>query len=540
MTLTNQQLDEIIQLLPGYNPVATAGDCHFDHDAARLYIDFIEECCSFTQGARAGEPFVMENWERAIVANLFGWKRPDGSRRYREAMLLVGRGNGKSELAAAIVNAVLFLDQEPGAQLFSAAAKRDQTHFIFDPARKMIRACPQMNERAQIFKNSIVVGDRAYKCISREATSEHGGSTHFAVVDELHAQPDRDLVDVLYTSTIKRRNPLILYVTTADFERPGSIANEKEDYAKKVRDGIISDPSFLPAIYQAGVDDDWKDPEVWRKANPNLDISIRREDLAKLCQKAVDIPGFLNTFLRLHLNVRTQSDVRWLSLEQWDATDHELNPSDFEGKPCWCGLDLSTTTDLSCFAMVFKRDTAGYDVLLRFWVPQENAARREKRDRVTYLQWIREGHITATPGNSIDYDYIRRDINELGKRFDIREIAADRWNATQIIGQLEGDGFNIFAFGQGFKDMSPAAKEFERAIVAGEIAAGSNPVMRWMVSNASIEIDAASNIKPSKRKSTERIDGIVSTVMGIGRASLNQAEGTGSSIYDNEEHIIFI
>ena len=270
-----------------------------------------------------------------------------------------------------------------------------------------------------------MVKDRVYKSISREATSEHGGSTHFAVVDELHAQPDRDLVDVLYTSTIKRDNPLILYVTTSDFERPGSICNEKHEYGCKVRDGIIEDPSFLPAIFEATLQDDWKSPETWRKANPNLSVSIRESDLAKLCQKAQDIPGFLNTFLRLHLNVRTQSDVRWLSLEQWDNSEGPVSPADLDGRACWCGLDLSTTTDLSAFAMVFPREGSGYDALVKFWVPEERARQREKRDRVPYLQWIREGWIKATPGDSVDYDIIRADINELRERYDIREIAAD-------------------------------------------------------------------------------------------------------------------
>ncbi len=529
MALTNRQLDSIIQQLPGYGPVATAGDCTFDHQAARKAIEFIEECCTFTQGARAGQPFILETWQKAIVANIFGWKRPTGNRRYREALLFIGRGNGKSELAAAIICAILYLDDEPGAQCYSAAAKRDQTRFVFDPVRKMIRACSEMNEQTQIFKNSIVVGDKSYKCISREATSEHGGSTHFAVVDELHAQPDRDLVDVLYTSTIKRDNPLILYVTTSDFERPGSICNEKHDYASKVRDGVIHDPSFLPAIFEAKLDDDWRLPETWRKANPNLGVSIRETDLAKLCQKAEDIPGFLNTFLRLHLNVRTQSDVRWLSLEQWDATDGAVDEAELRGQPCWCGLDLSTTTDLSAFAMVFRRESR-YDVLVKFWVPEENARRREQKDRVPYLQWIREGWITATPGSTVDYDRIRADIGECAAQYEIQEIAADPWNATQIAQQIESDGLTIFAFQQGYKSMSPPAKELERAIAAGEISAGKNPVLRWMVSNVSIEMDAAGNIKPSKKKSTERIDGIVAMVMGIGRASLSG--GDLSSAYE--------
>ena len=226
----------------------------------------------------------------------------------------------------------------------------------------------------------------------------------------------------------------------------------------------------------------------------------------------------------LHLNIKTEQDVRWLQMDRYDASDGVIDEAALQGKPCWAGLDLSTTTDLSAFAMVFPDNEGGYDVLCRFWVPAENAKQREHRDRVPYSFWIRQGWIKETSGDVIDYDVIRADIGELGKCFDIREIAADRWNATQIITQLAGDGFNIFAFGQGFRDMAAPTKELEKLVISGKLRANKNPVLRWMASNVSVEQDAAGNVKPSKKKSSERIDGVVATIMGLARASLQSNE----------------
>ena len=249
-------------------------------------------------------------------------------------------------------------------------------------------------------------------------------------------------------------------------------------------------------------------------------------------------PSYENTFKRLHLNIKTEQDVRWLKMDRWDASDGPVDEEKLAGCSCWCGLDLSTTTDISAFSMVFPDGAGRYDVLCRFWVPEENARRRERRDRVPYLRWISDGWITATSGDVIDYDVIRRDINELNTRFAIQEIAADRWNATQLITQLTGDGFTIFAFGQGFRDMTSPTKELEKLVVAGRLRANGNPVLRWMASNVSVEQDAAGNLKPAKNKSSGRIDGIVATIMGLARATVQPT--SGGSIYDNDDHITFL
>jgi phage terminase large subunit-like protein len=269
-------------------------------------------------------------------------------------------------------------------------------------------------------------------------------------------------------------------------------------------------------IYEAKLADDWTTEEVWRKANPNLGVSVSIDYLKAEAKRAKETPAFENTFKRLHLNIRTESDSRWLSQDQWALCGDPVH--DLDGRQCFCGLDLSTVSDLAAFVGLFPDEDGNYDVIAKFWCPIEGARKRSHKDRVPYEQWIAEGWITATDGNVTDYDVIRRDIQAFHEKFNIKEIAVDRWNATQITTQLGGDGFEMVPFGQGYASMSAPAKELEKLVIGKRLRHGNNPVMAWMASNVTIEQDAAGNIKPSKNKSTEKIDGIVSLVMAIGRA----------------------
>lgn len=530
-------LDEIIQLIPGYDPVATAGNCWFDADAAIDAIAFIEELLTHVKGELALQPLLLEDWQKAIVANIFGWKRPDGTRRYREVLIYVARKNGKTVLLAAILLVVLFTDGELGAELYSAAADRDQATLVFEQAKGMVVQSPELMRRAKIFTKAITyeAEGSSYKAISAEANTKHGYNSHFVGVDELHAQKNRELIDVLLTSVGSRRQPLVVHITTADFDRE-SICNEKHKYAGDVRDGIIDDIYFLPVIYEATKDDDWTDPAVWATSNPNLDVSVKREYLERECKRAQESPAFENTFKRLHLNIMTEQDVRWLSLAKWDACTGSVAVEDLAGRECFAGLDLANTTDVAAFAMVFPDVDGQTVVLMRFWVPTANAREREKRDKVPYVTWAKQGLVTMTPGNVIDYDIIRRDINELHKTYNIREIAIDRWNATQITTQLQGDGFDVIEFGQGFASMSAPTKELEKLVIGEQLAHGGNPVLRWMASNVSVQMDAAGNMKPAKDKSSEKIDGIVALVMGIGRAMV-RTEVRGS-VYERRGMLV--
>jgi phage terminase large subunit-like protein len=524
---------KIIMGIPGYDCMATAGDCWFDAQAAARALGFFADCIKHVKGERAGHPFVLEPWQQSIVANMFAWKRPDGTRRYREVLIYVPRKNGKSTLLGGMVLMFLFCDGERGAELYSAAADRDQAALVYDQAKGMVLQEPELSSRARVYATgkSIVYGamGSTYKAISAEAGTKHGYNTHFAVIDELHAQPNRDLVDVLMTSTGARRQPMVVHITTADYQRPDSICNEKHDYASKVRDGVIEDRSFLPVIYEAKRGDDWTDPKVWSKANPNLGISVSLEYIQRECQRAQDTPGYENTFKRLHLNMITEQAERWLAMERWDACSAPL--PELDGLPCFAGLDLATTTDIAALVLDFPLEGGRHVWLPFFWVPRDNAIKREKKDRVPYSVWIRDGLVRVTEGDVIDYDVIRRDIGEIGKRYNIRELAIDRWSATQITTQLTGDGLTVVPFGQGFASMSGPSKELEKLVLSQQLQHGGNPVLRWMASNVAIDGDAAGNIKPSKKRSTEKIDGIVAGVMGLGRAIVADPK-FGKSVYD--------
>jgi phage terminase large subunit-like protein len=524
--------------------VATAEDCHFDVGEAKRRLAFAQECLCHVKGELGGQLFHPEPWQRSILANMFAWKRPDGTRRYREVFLYVPRKNGKTFIGAIALLSVLYQDDEPGMEIYSAAADREQASLVFSQVEGMILQEPELAKHCQIYKTarSVVMENRAssYKVISADANSKHGFNSQLVVIDELHAQPNRELVDVLMTSTGGRRQPLILHVTTSDFERP-SICNEKYDYACKVRDGIIHDPSFLPIIYEApkaweGAPCDYtnpvhySNPAIWRHSNPNLGVSLSLEYMERECKRAQETPSYLNTFLRLHLNVRTQQDVAWLDMTQWDACyDATLTPEELAGQACWAGLDLASTSDLCSLTLVFP--DAGNAILAYFWLPSDTALIRERRSRVPYPAWVQQGFIEATPGNVTDYDYVHTRIQALSERFDIRELVYDRWNASQLVTQLQGDGIECLPMGQGFASLSAPAKELERLILSREIRHDAHPVARWCMSNAMLETDAAGNIKPSKKKSSEKVDFVFSLIMALGRIIVRDKE-TGS-VYES-------
>ena len=519
------------------------GEYWFDEAAADRAVRFFPECLVHVEGEFAGRPFELEPWERdEIIRPLFGWKRADGTRRYRICYLEVPRKNGKSTLAAGIALYLTFADREPGAQVFSAAADREQASIIFDLARSMVEASPQLRERAEVFKKSLYVPflGAVYRPISADARTKHGFNAHGVVVDELHAQPNRNLVDVLKTSTGARRQPLEVYITTAGYDR-NSICWEMHEYAQKVRAGIVRDDAFLAVIYAATEADNWRKTSTWKKANPGYGVTIKAEYLRAECRRAQQVPGYENTFKRLHLNIWTEQASRWLPMERWEACIQALHEAAriapersalmlaLAGRECFGGLDLASTSDLNAFVLDFPIPDlvpGGHIWLPFFWMPEENVELRLRRDRVDYRVWIREGFIKATQGNVADYDVIRADINELGKLFPIREIAYDRWNATQLTTQLGADGFTMAQFGQGFASMAAPSRELEKLVMGGLLGHGANPVLRWMASNVAIETDAAGNMKPTKDKSGEKIDGIVAGLMALARADVHKSGAT--------------
>ena len=533
---------KIITSIPDYDPFENSGGYYFDVEAAREACDFFPRYLRHIKGPKAGQPFCLAKWEKAIIANLFGWKsETDGMRRYREAFIFVARKNGKTSLAAGIVIYVLTCDGEAGAEIYSAANDRDQAKLVFLTVKGMILANPEIEKYCRIYQNSVTLVEpdlqietcSFYKPISSEANTKHGYNSHLVVNDELHAQKDRELVDVLETSTGSRAQPLIIHITTSDYDRP-SICNEKYDYAVKVRDGY-PDPTFLPVIFEAKPGDNWKKPSVWRKANPNLGVSLSRDYLRQKCQKAVESAAFENTFKRLHLNLRTEQEVRWIQMDAWDKCNWEVNERELWGKECYVGFDLSSNRDITARVMLFPPDDECdlWQIVPRFYVPRDNAIKREDRDHVFYMQWATEGFLKLTPGDVVDYATVKADFERDYEQFNILEVAFDRWNFEAFRQLFISDGVpddKFVSFGQGYASMSAPAKELERLMLAELLAHDANPVLRWMAQNVTVEMDAAGNIKPSKAKSAERIDGIVALLEALGRALV--AEQKKASAYE--------
>jgi phage terminase large subunit-like protein len=481
-----------------------------------------------TKGEFAGKPFNLQPWQEEILRTLFGTLRADGTRQYRTCYVEIPRKNGKSEIAAAVALVLLFLDNEAGAEIYSAAADRDQAGIVFSVAAQMIRQEPALSSRVKIVDSTkrIVYGSSLYRVLSSEAGTKHGYNPSGIIFDELHAQPNRELWDVLTTGSGTRRQPLVFAITTAGYDR-ASICWEQHDYASKVARGLVPDDSFLPVIYAADLEDDWTDPKVWAKANPALGTFRRIDEMEAACEKAKRTPALENTFRRLYLDQWTSQATRFLSMHVWDASAGEVVADDLAGRECYAGLDLASTTDIAALVLVFPDRQGGFDVLPHFWIPEETLTERMRRQSVAFEAWVRAGLVEATPGNSIDYDTITARIRELGERYAIREIAFDRWNATQLAQKLDGDGFTVVPFGQGYASMSGPTKDLLALVLAKKVRHGAHPVLRWMADNLQVTTDAAGNIKPDKGKSTEKIDGMVALIMALDRAVRNENARAG-------------
>lgn len=505
----------------------------FDERAATIAERFFERMLVHIEGPLAGQPFVLEPWQRRIVREVFGRKQANGLRRYRKLYLEVPRGNGKSTFAAGLALYLLAVDGEHSAKVYSAAADKPQAAIVFETAEKMVQASPLLARNIRAYRNKTMehreTGSR-YIVLSSDAYTKHGLNPSGIVFDELHAQPNRELYDVLNTAMGKRAQPLMVMITTAGYDR-NSICWEQHEYARQVAAGLIEDPTYYAAIYAAGEQDDWTSPATWAKANPNYGVSVREEFLRQECRAALESPAYQNTFRRLYLNQWTQQETRWIDMTAWDRCAAPL--PDLAGRPCFAGLDLASTTDIAALALVFPPQMKGEPVyvLPYFWIPADNMVERERRDRVPYAAWVRQGLIEATPGNVIDYGYIRACINALAETYEIREMAFDLWNATQLSVELAGDGIAMVEMRQGFASLSAPSKELLRLVLSGGLAHGGNPVLRWMADNVTARQDPAGNVKPDKAKSAGRIDGIAACVMGVGRAMVAQPEG--GSMYDD-------
>ena len=516
---------------------------HYDKAKADHAVNFIERL-THTKGTWDGKPFELIDWQEQIIRDLFGTVKENGYRQFNTAYIEIPKKMGKSELAAAIALLLCCGDREARAEVYGCASDRQQASIVFDVAAAMVKNSPQLGKRVKINASqrriTYIKTGSFYQVLSAEAYSKHGFNVHGVIFDELHAQPNRKLFDVMTKgSGDARAQPLYFLITTAGTDTH-SICYEIHQKAKDIIEGRKYDSTFYPCIYSAGEDEDWTDPKVWKKANPSLGITVGIDKVKAACESARQNPAEENSFRQLRLNQWVKQSVRWMPMEKWDKCDYTVDEDELAGRVCYGGLDLSSTSDITAFVLVFppRDETERYIVLPFFWIPEETVDLRVRRDHVPYDIWMREGYLFTTEGNVVHYGYIEKFIEKLGEKFNIREIAFDRWGAVQMVQNLEGMGFTVVPFGQGFKDMSPPTKELMKLVLEQRIAHGGHPVLRWMLDNVCAKTDPAGNIKLDKEKSTEKIDGAIATVMALDRA-IRCGNDTGESVYD-ERGILFI
>ena len=518
-------------------------DSYYDEEAADFAVMFIEQLCH-TKGTWAGKKFKLLEWQSQIIRDLFGVLKPNGYRQFNTAYIEIPKKNGKSELAAAVALLLCCGDGEQRAEIYGCAADRGQATIVFDVAADMVRMCPALNKRCKILTSQkrilFTPTNSFYQVLSAEAYSKHGFNIHGVVFDELHTQPNRKLFDVMTKgSGDARMQPLYFLITTAGTDT-NSICFETHQKAKDILEGRKIDPTFYPVIYGAGENEDWTDPKVWLKSNPSLGETIGMDKVQAACESAKQNPGEENSFRQLRLNQWVKQAVRWMPMEKWDACAVPVNEEMLEGRVCYGGLDLSSTTDLTSFCLVFppEDEEEPYYVLPYFWVPEDTLDLRVKRDHVPYDVWNRQGYLETTEGNVVHYGYIEKFIERLGEKFNIRDIAFDRWGATQMSQDLENMGFTVVPMGQGFASMSPPTKELMKLTLEKKIAHGGHPVLRWNMDNIFIRTDPAGNIKADKAKSTEKIDGAIAMIMALDRA-IRCGNDTSESVYDTRGLLVF-
>ena len=426
--------------------------------------------------------------------------------------------------------------------MYGCAADKQQASIVFDVAVEMVEQCPALKKRIKPImsrKRLVYIPTGSfYQVLSAEAYTKHGLNVHGVIFDELHAQPNRQLYDVMTKgSGDARKQPLFFLITTAGNDR-NSICYEVHQKAEDILKGKKNDPTFYPVIYGINEADDWSDESNWYKANPSLGHTIEIDKVRASFISANENPAEENLFRQLRLNQWVKQSIRWMPMDTWNKCDFEVNQEELIGRECYAGLDLSSSIDITAFVLIFppRTEKERYIVLPYFWIPEDNMHLRVRRDHVPYDVWEKQGFIKTTEGNVIHYGFIEKFIEELGDKYNIKEIAFDRWNATQMAQNLEDLGFTVIPFGQGFKFMAPPTKRLMELTLEKKIAHGGNPVLAWMMDNIHVRTDPAGNIKPDKERSTEKIDGAVAMIMALDRAIRN--EGNSGSVYDDRGILI--
>lgn len=496
------------------------------------------------KGEFAGQPLELQPWQAFIIGSLFGWQR-DGVRRYKTAFVEVPRGNGKSTLCAGLSLYMLLFDDEPGADIYAVATKKDQARIVFEAARQIALKTPQIDARlghlnGKLPKNNLFTEASAsrFEPLGADEDTLDGLRPHLAIADEVHAHKSAGLINVIQTGMGTRRQPLLFEITTAGTQRTGPWWEHRE-YSRRVLEQRHDDEAWFAFIAGADEGDDWRDDATWRKANPNYGISVKPGYLASECRKAQGQPLFQNDFRRLYCGQLVSQVDRVIDMRAWDAcADPTLDLEAFVGRRCIAGLDLSTTTDLCALVLVFPHDDGTMTWFPWFWVPEATIAARAQRDRVPYQHWVDAGHLVATPGNVVDYAFIRQHVAGLHAQFQVHEVAYDPWNATQLATELLAAGVPMVPVTQGYKSLSEPTKRLIADVPAGKLRHPAHPVLTWCAENLAVSQDPAGNLKPDKGKvATNRIDGIVAGITAMNRLIVHIA--AGGSVYEERGILSF-
>jgi len=491
------------------------------------------------KGEWRGRPLVPEPWQAFVLGVLFGWLREDGSRRFRVAYIEVPRKNGKSTLGGVLALYLAFVDGEPGSEVYCAATKREQARIVFETCRNMVRLAPALARRVQVREHAIVhpASASTLQPVSADASTMDGLNVHGSVIDELHAHRTSAVVDVLETATAARRQPLQCELTTAGVGQT-TVCWKHHDYTARVLDPAsgADDPSWFGFIAGADPGDAFDDPLVWAKANPNFGVSVKREYLEEKARKASQFPAAQNVFRQKHLDQWTEQAERWIDMRAWDACGDVVRSTP-GARPAYGGLDLAATRDFAAFALAILADDEVIELVLRFWIPEARLRDRSTTSaqaRTLYQGFVDGGHLRITPGNVTDFAVIRREVLDLAAAWRVPEIGYDPWNALQLALEIEQAGVAMAVCRQGFATMANPMSELHARIADKRLRHGGNPVLRWMAANMVAQTDANGNLRPDRKRATDKIDGIVASLMAIDRATRHLS----GSAYEDHDLVI--
>ena len=511
---------------------------YFDEETAKWYIDLFQFFILY-EGEAAGRPFDLSNleWIQFQLWSIFGWKRKsNGKRRFRKSYVLVAKKNIKTTLAGCLGLIGLLFDGESGAQIYSAASNAKQAKICFRAAREIAKKSPALRNRLEILSHNIAHMESAsfFEYISSQsAQTKDGLNPHFSIIDEYHAHPDNEVHDVLDSATAAREQPLVYIISTEGFNQNGPHADLR-DYCIKIVDPNDSteDDHIFFLYYTLDEKDDWKKEKNWVKANPSIGVSVKYDDLRAKAKTAAQLPSQLNNFLTKHMNVPVDAEEAFIPSDMWakcnksklarPVSELEIILKQYQGRKCFGGLDLGSVSDFTCLTLAFEPTEKGdyWDIFMISIIPADTIG--ERKNGMKIAEWVREGWIMETPGNVTDHNFTRELILTIAEHVNFVELAYDRYKMTEMVTSLMNEGIEMTPFGQGYVSMNPAIDDFERLIKKELINHGGNPVLEWMMRNVVIKKDPAGNRKFDKEKATDKIDGVVSTAMAIGRAMLQE------------------